>query len=175
MNSCSYYYRQQPPETPFCDPFGVFDLELKCIVCTSREERFSVQWYRDNETLKENTIVENSETVGNDSSGDVARCIESRLRIPGLFNVKHFGSYSCWIEQDVYGRQGLHPSRSIQLDGRADSQRCPSEVVFVEDLYLCAVITSPSTTVDPSSGTTKICVPKCIGFAFWIALEFLKF
>lgn len=145
---------------------------MKCIVCTSREERFSVQWYRDNETLKENTMVENSEIVGNDSSGDVARCIESRLRIPGLFNVKHFGSYSCWIEQDVYGRQGLHPSRSIQLDGRADSQRCPSEVVFVEDLYLCAVITSPSTTVDPSSGTTKICVPKCIGFAFWIALEF---
>ena len=166
MNSCSHYYLQQPPENPFCDPFGAFDLELKCTVCAELAADFSVGWYRDNEYLTQNLAVNMSESVTNDTSGNLVQCVESRLTIP-VFLPDHYGSYFCWIEQGVH-QSSLQPSRSIQLTSEASGERCPSGMLFVDDLYSCAVITS-SSTVDPSvtniinsasSGEKDLC-PKC--------------
>ena len=146
MNSCPYYYLQQPPENPLCDPFGAFDLELKCTVCAELATDFTVGWYRDNESLTQKMVVENVKTI-NSSSANPVNCVESRLTIPDVFLSNQYGNYFCSIEQGVH-QSRLHPSRSIHLISTA-GERCSSGMLFVDDLYSCAVITS-SSTVDPS-------------------------
>lgn len=168
-SSCPYYYLQQPPENPFCDPFGAFDLELKCKVCAELATDFSVGWQRDNESLTQDmAIIDNSQAVSNDSSGNVVQCVESRLKIRGAFLSKHYGNYFCRIVQGVHHRN-LQPSRSIQLTSAA-GQRCVSGMTFVDNLYSCAVITSPSTVdasvtnrTPASSGKKYLCLECRLG------------
>ena len=159
MNSCPYYYSQQPPERASCDPFGAFNIEVKCTACAELKPatNFTVGWYRDNESLTQEIVVNNLENSSRDSFGNPVHCIHSRLKIPGVFLNPQYGEYFCLIEEGA-DQSSLMPSRSIQL--RSTSGRpCPSETLFVTDLYSCAAVDAPVASVSSTSVTDTINAP----------------
>lgn len=95
-------------------------------------------------------MIDNILTLANDSVGnpDLVQCIESTLTITGSFLPYRNGDYFCQIELSL-NQYSLQPSRSIQL-GPIAGEHCPSGILFVTDLYSCAVNMSVS-TVDASA------------------------